>query len=153
MGSHITRNNDQVREVLKKRSVKDKNSNCWNWLGSRSANKYGCIHFRGRTQKTHRVSYILFVGEIPKDLTIDHICRNTLCINPAHLRPMSLIDNIMAGNGICVKNKNKTHCVNGHDITNGYVWKRKIGNPVRVCRKCLNIRQNAWRAKKRSLAK
>jgi len=34
---------------------------------------------------THRLSYQLYKGEIPKNKEIMHSCHNRLCINPDHL--------------------------------------------------------------------
>lgn len=36
-------------------------------------------------------------GEIPPSLTVDHICRNKLCVNPSHLRLLTLADNVRDG--------------------------------------------------------
>ena len=54
---------------------------CWEWTGGRR-NGYGYY----KTSRAHRVAYELSTGEIPGDLYADHICRNRLCVNPAHLR-------------------------------------------------------------------
>lgn len=34
----------------------------------------------------HRVSYQLFVGDIPDEMLVDHSCQNRKCFNPEHLR-------------------------------------------------------------------
>lgn len=66
---------------------------CWLWTGKRSKRNGGC--FDGRitmrrngkhiSPRAHRVSYEEFKGPIPEGYEIDHTCRITLCINPAHL--------------------------------------------------------------------
>jgi hypothetical protein len=38
-----------------------------------------------RTALAHRVAYEALVGPIPDGMTIDHLCRNKRCLNPAHM--------------------------------------------------------------------
>lgn len=57
---------------------------------------YGRINMQHRGvnyQYAHRASYILFKGDIPEGMTVDHICHNTLCVNPAHLQLLSRSEN------------------------------------------------------------
>ena len=42
----------------------------------------------------HRVSYALQNGEAPAGLTISHLCRNPSCVNPDHLCPAVIGDNL-----------------------------------------------------------
>jgi hypothetical protein len=41
----------------------------------------------------HRVAYRLTVGEIPDGLTVDHLCRNRMCVNPDHMELVTLAEN------------------------------------------------------------
>jgi hypothetical protein len=34
---------------------------------------------------THRIAYMIYKGDVPEGLTIDHLCMNRLCCNPDHL--------------------------------------------------------------------
>ena len=78
---------------------------CWLWIGSthpsRGGRRYGNIRVNGRVVQAHRLSYELFVGPIPEGLTIDHVrtrgCTNTLCVNPKHLEPVTVRENIRRG--------------------------------------------------------
>lgn len=63
---------------------------CWPWTGP-TVRGYGRLHGR---RATHRVAYELLVGPIAEGLTLDHLCRNKLCANPAHLEPVTLAENI-----------------------------------------------------------
>lgn len=67
-----------------------KTDDCWNWTGS-GRGGYGTFTERskGRTHLAHRMSYELLVDPIPDGMRIDHRCRNTLCVNPEHLRPVT----------------------------------------------------------------
>lgn len=64
-----------------------KSDGCWNWLGA-SNGRYGRIGTGVGTKAAyaHRVSWELTNGPIPEGMQIDHKCRNTLCVNPDHLR-------------------------------------------------------------------
>lgn len=67
---------------------------CWLWTGA-NANGYGAIwgSERSRAKRAHRVAYELLVGPIPDGLTLDHLCRNTRCVNPKHLEPCTAAEN------------------------------------------------------------
>ena len=112
---------------------------CWIWKGNRSAWGYGRF-FTGKTiggnprfVYAHRWSYEYFVGPIPIGLQVDHLCRVHSCVNPGHLEPVTLRDNILRGVSITAKHSRQTHCVNGHPFTpdNTYRYGRK-----RKCREC-----------------
>lgn len=105
---------------------------CWVWKGSKDP-YYGIIRINGVVLKAHRVSYELFIGPIPTGMTLDHLCRNRACINPAHLEPVTLRENISRR-----QRPLKSHCPQGHpyDEANTYTYKGS-----RHCRLCQVIRQ------------
>jgi HNH endonuclease len=49
-------------------------------MGSSTSQAYG-----GGYLRVHRFAWELLNGPIPDGPTIDHLCRNTLCVKPAHL--------------------------------------------------------------------
>lgn len=67
---------------------------CWIWTGTISSNGYGQFIWNHRSVGAHRMAYQLFVGPIPKDREIDHLCCRRSCVNPAHLELVTASENI-----------------------------------------------------------
>ena len=128
----------------------NKTDGCWVWIGGISSAGYGRFHLNGG-QHAHRVSYELHVGKIPKGLVLDHLCRNRACVNPSHLDPVSLVENIKRGDHYGKGwHRNVTHCSKGHEYTaeNTYLVKRNSACGVgRVCKKCVQENRPSKRAK------
>jgi hypothetical protein len=117
---------------------------CWEWQYN-LVNGYGQHHVNirridreaGRRQKAvlaHRFAYEFLVGPIPGGLTLDHLCRNRACVNPAHLEPVTHRVNILRGVGLAANNARKTHCRHGHLLAGDNV--RLTATGERVCRTC-----------------
>lgn len=70
---------------------------CWEWQGTVLDNGYGQIKLDGRKYAAHRLFYEMHVGRIPRFLQLDHLCRNTRCVNPAHLEPVGSQENTRRG--------------------------------------------------------
>ena len=125
-------------ERIDARYDKPSEDECWVWTGYLNPGGYG-LAYAGRVggkEKmilTHRAMYELHVGQIPLNLTIDHLCRNRACGNPKHLRILTIYENA-SDNGFATR----THCPQGHEYTdeNTYYWKQKNGEPSRQCRTC-----------------
>ena len=66
---------------------------CWTWKGKQHRHNYGLAHQDGDSCWVHRLSYTHFKGAIPKGLVIDHICENKRCVNPEHLKAVTLSQN------------------------------------------------------------
>ena len=64
-------------------------SGCWIF------NKYVTRYGYGRIchEHAHRYFYKIYKGKIPEGLTIDHLCKNKLCVNPEHLEVVSIKEN------------------------------------------------------------
>lgn len=107
---------------------------CWEWLAGRDHWGYGKFAIAGQKRGAHRVSYELAVGPIPEGLTIDHLCRNPGCVNPRHMEPVPIKENLLRGFGLCAQNARKTHCKEGHEFTLLNTYFRLEGR--RECRIC-----------------
>ncbi len=59
---------------------------CWLWLAGRSG-VYGTFRYQGRAQNAHFVAWLLSRGTVPEGMVLLHLCKNILCVNPAHLVP------------------------------------------------------------------
>jgi hypothetical protein len=65
-------------------ALTSKEVGCWKWKGGHRG-QYGILGLLGKGWGAHRLSYELFVGPLPEGMTVDHLCRNTICVNPKHL--------------------------------------------------------------------
>ena len=128
-------------------------SGCWIWTagqrGGTEGARYGAFWLDGRYHGAHRVAYELLVGPIPPGLPLDHLCHITLCVNPAHLEPVTDRENLMRSDTFQARNAAKTHCINDHEFTpeNTYIWDKRHG-PERNCRACARERTRRYRAEK-----
>lgn len=66
---------------------------CWTWDRARNKYGYGVLTYKGSAWYAHRVSYTIAVGEIPEDMTVDHICWVRSCVRPSHLQLLTLPEN------------------------------------------------------------
>lgn len=74
------------------------NQKCWIWLGTTDKNGYPVLWIEGRTQGVHRYLYKLLADpDLANIKDLDHLCRNTSCINPGCLEPVTTIENIRRG--------------------------------------------------------
>lgn len=113
---------------------------CWQWTAG-STGGYGTTWLNGKTWWAHRAMYFLMTGiASTRELQLDHLCRNRLCINPDHLEPVTARVNIIRGEGHAAKNAEKTHCVHGHPLSgdNLFIGKpnRHHPNGMRYCLAC-----------------
>jgi hypothetical protein len=92
-------------------------NDCWEWLGGRFETGYGQFNAGGKALRAHRVAYEIVHGPVPEGLVLDHLCRNPLCCNPAHLEAVTNRENTLRGIGPTAANAQKTHCPRGHAYT------------------------------------
>ena len=90
---------------------------CWQWVGYVLPTGYANVNLNGQWVGVHRLSYELLVGPIRDGLVIDHLCRNTSCVNPDHLEPVTSTENTLRGYSLAAKNARKKRCKRGHELT------------------------------------
>ena len=121
---------------------------CWTWTAAKRGNGYGNFWVDGRSQGAHRFAFEQARGPIPAGMEIDHLCRNRICVNPAHLEAVQKGENIRRGlRGYGARRL----CRNGlHDIRDeSNVIARADGH--RQCRPCAQESwKRSWGRKKKS---
>jgi hypothetical protein len=85
-----------------------KGNECWEWTANKNNKGYGQIFFNKRLELAHRVSWILYIGEIPIGMCVLHRCDNPGCVNPAHLFLGTHTENMLD-----CKNKGRDHRASG----------------------------------------
>ena len=86
----------------------DQSGTCWIWSGCTNRQGYGVTRHNGKPAKAHRVAYSFDNGAIPEGMVIDHICHNTSCVKPAHLRLATQKQNL-----------ENLGAVHSHNVTSG----------------------------------
>lgn len=124
-------------------------SGCWPWTAGLMGGKpgtpvgeYGAIRINGRNVLAHRMSWEAANGRsIPAGLTVDHLCKNKRCVNPAHLEVVTRCENTRR------HHRDRALCRRGHETADSFVDKRGR----RQCRECKRIVAAVSNAKRRGL--
>lgn len=111
---------------------------CWTWTAFKDRHGYGRVSLvtpAGKiTRFAHRIAYQEVRHELPDD-ELDHLCRNTSCVRPAHLEPVSHSENVRRGRS-GAHWRAKTHCPAGHAYTPENTYRLPSRPNARYCRAC-----------------
>lgn len=114
---------------------------CWIWRRAKTVDGYGRISIHGRDVVAHRAMFEIVNGPVACWLTLDHLCRNRACINPAHQEPVTQQVNIERGFSPSAVAHREMVCQRGHPLTPSSGRMR--------CKVCLAARQRDWYARHR----
>lgn len=119
---------------------------CWNWTAAiRGKSGYGCIRYNKKIIDAHRMSYLLFRGEIPPGMCVLHKCDNRLCVNPEHLFLGTYKDNY---DDAIKKGRIDPHA---HKLSRNHpnISSYKLGCRCELCREIQKLRMRKYRKSKK----
>lgn len=142
---HVTRKT--VRRFQEKVTVRP--DGCWDWKGGTHHKRtgHGLFHIGSTRVRAYSFSYYLATDTCPVDRMFHHLCERPLCVNPAHVTPITdrhhrQIHHCFITPPHARINGLKTRCKRGHDFdqsnTISYIYQ---GHARRQCRTC----HNEWR--------
>lgn len=122
---------------------------CWPWTGKVNKTGYGHFSFNPTGLLTvswmaHRLAYKTLGPGIPDGLTLDHLCKNKRCCNPAHLEPVTSSENSSRATAASGQRPLRLVCKHGHPLTSENV---RMNCGKRKCRKCVARRDREKRAR------
>ncbi len=119
---------------------------CRIWTGYINRDGYGMFADGKRLMRAHRFSYEQYIGPIPEDFHVDHLCRRRACVAPLHLEAVPCATNIQRGESGKARGEQmlaKTHCPKGHPYEGDNLYLR-ASSPAsrsgRSCRECARQR-------------
>lgn len=119
-----------------------KTSTCWLWTGAADGLGYGFVGVNRKNKLAHRYSYEMHRGAIPTGLVLDHLCRNPACVNPDHLEPVTIAENVRRSPLI-----RRTHCPKGHLLSEDNLCPERLRRGLRLCRICRRAQVKRTKAK------
>ena len=131
-----------IQERFEEKYIPEPNSGCWLWFAGMACG-YGAFKVaEWGEQRAHRVSYLLYKGEIPRGKELDHLCRVKCCVNPEHLEAVTHAENMSRSPiGAVPINGRKTHCKYGHPFAGDNLRKNHRRRVCRICERAASKRK------------
>lgn len=91
---------------------------CWEWQGA-VAGGYGRFKVGKVLYGAHRVAVVFATGrDVPRELCVDHLCRNRACVRVSHLEVVTSEENIRRGDAGKARSmrefERSGRCLKGH---------------------------------------
>lgn len=114
------------------------------WTGATTGKGYGNYWHPERKTNTpaHVFAWERVYGPVPDGYELHHLCHVRLCVDPAHLQPLTVQEHRLIHGKAEV-----THCPQGHEYTEANTYIRTGGNGIRQCRACHRIEMAERRAR------
>lgn len=111
---------------------------CWTWTARCHPAGHGVFNSGNKVNVyAHRWAWIEVNGPVPEGLVLHHKCFNPPCVNPAHLEPVTVGENLLAGpRGPAYERSRITHCPQGHEYTPENTVRYAGSSWGRRCREC-----------------
>lgn len=91
--SLVCRQSDVLKKFILSISFPEKLHDCWIWINGTDRKGYGRFYIGRKSLAAHRVSYLIFKGNIDDGLCVCHTCDTPQCVNPDHLWVGTIQDN------------------------------------------------------------
>lgn len=111
---------------------------CWEWTGKLWRDGHARWNQHNWGYYVHRVTFGYYLGEIPDDLVIDHLCMVKHCGNPYHLELVTSAENTRRW-----AEQTITHCPQGHP----YSWVNTTKGKSRRCMICKRQHDREYEAR------
>lgn len=130
----------------------DQSNDCWLWRGAINRGGYGRFYVgNAKASMAHRFAYETTVGPIPAGLQLDHLCRVRNCVRPDHLEPVTPRENVLRSDSISNRNREVTHCPQGHEYSMENLVPSALSRGARQCRTCKRRESREWYLQTRGL--